>query len=259
MRAVPLRAAVMTTRPLILADLDDSLFQTRAKCGDWPEGSLRLMSRLEDGSPSGYATPRQQGLMAWLALGEVVPVTARSRAVLARVDIAQAPAICANGGCILTADGEPDDEWHSHLEALAQGSAPPAALYPELTANLPEGAYRHWLVSEDGLDLYIVIKSNHGDVPALTALSGALGRRLPSDWRIHANGNNLAFLPPWLNKRAAVRYMLERVRAETPERLVIGIGDSWSDAGFLDLADFAMIPTSAQLWQHIAHGHDWID
>ena len=36
------------TRPLILADLDDSLFQTRPKCGDWPEGDLRLMSRLPD-------------------------------------------------------------------------------------------------------------------------------------------------------------------------------------------------------------------
>lgn len=249
----------MTARPLILADLDDSLFQTLPKCGDWPEGSLRLMSRLEDGAPSGYATPPQQALMAWLAQGEVVPVTARSRAVLARVDIAQAPAICANGGCILTEDGEPDRAWHSQLEAQAQGSAAPGALYPELTADLPEGAFRHWVVSEDGLDLYIVIKSNHGDVPALEALAQERSPHLPQGWRIHANGNNLAFLPPWLNKRAAVRYMLENVRAATPERLVIGIGDSWSDAGFLDLADFAMIPTAAQLWQHIARGHDWID
>lgn len=249
----------MTARPLILADLDDSLFQTLPKCGDWPEGSLKQMSRLEDGSPSGYATPRQQGLMAWLAHGEVVPVTARSRAVLARVDIAQAPAICANGGCILLADGTPDPVWHRQLEAAAHSAAAPAALYPELTDALTDGAYRHWLVSEDGLDLYIVIKSNHGDVPGLTALAEALTPRLPQGWRIHANGNNLAFLPPWLNKRAAVRYMLEQVRAATPERLVVGIGDSWSDAGFLDLADMAMIPTAAQLWQHVARGHDWID
>ncbi len=26
----------MTPPPLILADLDDSLFQTAPKCGDWP-------------------------------------------------------------------------------------------------------------------------------------------------------------------------------------------------------------------------------
>jgi hypothetical protein len=249
----------MSPRPLILADLDDSLFQTRAKCGDWPDGALQLMSRLEDGTPSGYATPRQQALLTWLTIGELVPVTARSRAVLARVAIAQAPAICANGGCILTAGGTPDAQWHRRLEVAAADTAAPAALHRALTADLPEGAYRHWVVSENGLDLYIVIKSNHSDVAALGALADALRPRLPEGWRIHANGNNLAFLPPWLNKRAAVRYLLDTVRRETPERLVVGIGDSWSDAGFLDLCDFAMIPTQAQLWQHIARGHDWID
>lgn len=247
------------TAPLILADLDDSLFQTRPKCGDWPEAELRLMSRLADGSPSGYATPPQQALLSWLAQGELVPVTARARAVLARVDIAQAPAICANGGCILLADGMPDPVWHARLAAEAERGTAPAALYPALIAGLDEDAFRHWMVSEDGLDLYLVIKSNHGDVPALTALAESLAARLPEGWRIHANGNNLAFLPPWLSKRAAVRYFLEAVRAETPGRLVIGIGDSWSDAGFLDLTDMAMIPTQAQLWQHIARGHDWID
>lgn len=247
----------MTRPPLILADLDDSLFQTRGKCGDWPEERLRLMSRLADGSPSGYATPPQQGLLAWLAHGEIVPVTARSREVLARVVIPQAPAICANGGCIITAEGTPDPAWHAHLVAEAQRTEAPAALYPALTAGLDE-AFRHWLVSEDGLDLYIVIKSNHGDVPALITLAEALAERLPPGWRVHANGNNLAFLPPWLNKRAAVAYWLEPVRRDTPERLVVGIGDSWSDAGFLDLADMAMIPTAAQLWQHIARGHEWI-
>ncbi len=246
-------------RPLILADLDDSLFQTRPKCGDWPDGDLKLMSRLVDGSPSGYATPPQQALLGWLEQGELVPVTARARAVLARVDIAQAPAICANGGCILMADGAPDPVWHARLAAEAQRGTAPAALYPALIAGLDEDAFRHWMVSEDGLDLYLVIKSNHGDVPALDALADTLRPRLPAGWRIHANGNNLAFLPPWLNKRAAVRYVLETVRRENPERLVIGIGDSWSDAGFLDLTDMAMIPTQAQLWQHIARGHDWID
>jgi hypothetical protein len=246
------------TRPLILADLDDSLFQTRRKCGDWPEGDLKPMSRLADGTPSGYATPPQQALLGWLAQGELVPVTARARAVLARVDIAQAPAICANGGCILTADGTPDPVWHQRLAAEADGCEGPAALYPVLTDGL--GAeYRHWIVSENGLDLYLVIKSNTGDVPALTVLAEALRAALPEGWRIHANDNNLAFLPPWLSKRAAVRYLLEQVRKETPGRLVIGIGDSWSDAGFLDLTDMAMIPTQAQLWQHIARGHEWID
>ena len=159
---------------------------------------------------------------------------------------------------LITADGTPDPAWHARLTAEARGAEAPAALYPALTDGLGE-EYRHWIVSEDGLDLNLVIKSNVGDVPALSALAETLRKRLPQGWRIHANGNNLAFLPPWLSKRAAVRYMLDHVRSQNPGRLVLGIGDSWSDAGFLDLCDLAMIPTQAQLWQHIARGHEWID
>ena len=63
-------------------------------------------------------------------------------------------------------------------------------------------------------------------VPLSLLLAEALKPRLPQGWRIHANGNNLAFLPPWLSKRTAVRYMLEQVRCDTPERPVIGIGEA---------------------------------
>ncbi|WP_379922735.1 sucrose-6-phosphate hydrolase [Erythrobacter sp. R86502] len=249
----------MTMRPLILADLDDSLFQTRGKCGDWPDNSLRPMSCLVDGSPSGFATPPQQALLHWLEQGDMVPVTARSREVMARVDIAQAPAVCANGGCVLTADGTPDTVWHRHLESEARRSDAADTLYPDLTNGLDPVAFRHWVVSENGLPLYVVIKSNHGDERALADVADASTSKVPDGWRTHANGNNLAFLPPWLSKRAAVRYILDKVRRESPERLVIGIGDSWSDTGFLDLTDMAMMPTQGQLWQHIARGNEWVD
>lgn len=249
----------MTQRPLILVDLDDTLFQTRGKCGDWPDAALRPMSWLKDGEPSGYSTPRQRALLQWIGAGEIVPVTARSREVLARVEIAAAPAICANGGCILSADGQPDAIWHARLEKLAHGETGPAAIHAECTADLCSEAYRHWVVSENGLDLYAVIKSNKGDEAGLHRLGRTLGTRLPEGWRIHANGNNLAFLPPWLGKRQAAAYMLQQVRSETPERLVIAIGDSHSDAGFMDLADFAMLPTASQFWAAAVRGNEWVD
>lgn len=248
----------MTHPPLILADVDDTLFQTRGKCGDWPDAALTPMSWLADGSPSGFATPRQRALLGWLRHGEVVPVTARSRDVLARVHIEQAPAICANGGCIIGADGEPDRAWHEHLNALARDGIGPAALHREFTAGLDPAAYRHWVAGEAGLDLYVVIKSNLPELDGLNALAAELTKRLPDGWRTHANGNNLAFLPPWLGKRPAVAYWLEQVRAETPERLVVGAGDSHSDAGFLDLTDIAMVPTASQLWAEIVAGNTWV-
>lgn len=247
----------MTSRPLILADLDDTLFQTRGKCGEWPDDALTVMSTLKDGSPSGYATPPQRALLEWLRVGDVVPVTARSREVLARVDIEQAPAICANGGCIITADGELDAEWHNRLSELSQGSNSPAAIYADFTAGLTDD-FRHWVVSEAGLDLYAVIKSNLADLSGLNALAETLTPRLPEGWRCHLNGNNCAFLPPWLGKRQATEYMLENIRAETPERLLIGVADSHSDAGFLDLTDIAMLPTASQLWAETVADNEWV-
>lgn len=245
--------------PLILADLDDTLFQTRGKCGDWADKDLTVMSSLKDGSPSGYATPRQRELLRWLQIGDVVPVTARSREVMQRVNIAQAPAICANGGCILTAQGEPDQVWHRQLEKLATQTIAPAQIHQDFTAGLSTEEYRHWVVSEGGLELYVVIKSNRGDEVSLHALGDALAQRLPEGWRIHANGNNLAFLPPWLGKRQAVEFMLQSLRAEAPERLVIGIGDSHSDAGYIDLCDIAMMPTGSQLWADTVRGNSWVE
>jgi hypothetical protein len=247
------------TRPLILADLDDTLFQTRGKCGDWPAAALKPMSWLADGSPSGFANPRQRALLEWLRHGEMVPVTARSREVLARVELEQAPAICANGGCIIGADGEPDHEWHAQLAAQSAGGVAPSQLHRDFTADLSPELFRHWVAAEDGHDLYVVIKSNLPDLSGLEALAAELTPRLPDGWRTHANGNNLAFLPPWLGKRQATAYWLERVRAETPERLVVGIADSHSDAGFLDLTDIAMLPTASQLWVELAAGNEWID
>lgn len=244
--------------PLILTDLDDTLFQTLEKCPSDRRG-LKQMSSLIDGSPSGFATPMQQYFLRWIESATVVPVTARGRDVLARVAIAQAPAIASNGGCILLADGALDLAWHENLAAQAANSAPVLDVYRLLTAPLCTTRFRHWSVEENGLDLYVVIKSNARDHEALAELEQELAATLPFGWRCHRNGNNLAYLPPWLSKRHAVHYMIEAVRAETPDRPVIGIGDSISDVGFMDLCDFAMAPTRSQLWADVVADNDWVD
>jgi len=244
--------------PVAFCDLDDSLFQTRPKCPEDETEGLRLMSRLADGSPSGYATVRQQNFLAWLRSGKIVPVTARGRSVLARVDIDQSPAICANGGCIVDARGEIDRAWHDRLSDEGRRTTAVGDVHAELTGSLSPADYRHWIVAEDGLDLYVVIKSNHDDTTGLAELGDRLGAALPDGWRLHANGNNLAFLPGWLNKRHAVAYLIDGVRAENPGVPLIGIGDSLSDAGFMDLCDFAVTPTNSQLWSAATRGNVWM-
>lgn len=241
---------------LILTDLDDTLFQTSRKC-PLDGGVLEIMSYLANGEESGFATQRQQRLLGWLRKGHVVPVTARSRDVLARVNVEQTPAICSNGGCIVAPNGSIDLEWQSILEGKAQTEASVSDVYAAMASLLTRENYRHWVVREGDFDLYLVVKSNIDDGEILGDAEGELATCKPADWRTHRNGNNLAFLPPWLNKRDAAQYVIDDFRAGDPQRLIVGIGDSHSDVGFMDLCDYAMTPTTSQLWQHVTSENAW--
>ena len=147
----------MKKLPIILTDLDDTLFQTKRKIGEGNQDNLAVMSTLEDGVESGYATPIQQSLLYWMRIGVVIPVTARSREVMARVNIDQAPAICSNGGCIITNDGEIDRQWHDQLKKQNKDS-----LYffhdvlEEIIKKQAIPDIRYWMVSEEDLPLYLV-------------------------------------------------------------------------------------------------------
>lgn len=244
--------------PLVFADCDDTLFQTARKCPNGTSDGLKCMSTLVDGTPSGFATARQTSFLEWLRAGAVVPVTARSREVLGRVDIEQAPAVVSNGGCIVGADNKIDQEWHARLAMLSGDGPSISEVYAQVTQGLSSDAYRHWIVTENGLDLYIVIKSNRDDDEALADLGRTFGSAIPDRWRIHGNGNNLALLPGWLNKRNAVAYLIEMHRAQSPDTPIIGVGDSSSDVGFMDLCDFAVAPTSSQLWKSVTQDNSWV-
>jgi len=243
-------------RPLILTDLDDTLFQTARKC---PEdmGEAKVMSYLNDGSVSGLASERQTRFAAWLRMGTLVPVTARSREVLARVEIEQSPAICANGGCIITRTGEVDQDWHRLLVTRSIEIQPISMIYRLVTEGLSAQTYRHWIVSEGDLELYFVIKTNGEDLSVLDGAEELAEMHVPPGWRIHRNGNNLAVLPGWLNKRHAAAYFIALYRASNPYLPVIGIGDSHSDVGFMDLCDFAITPTNSQVWSLVKKGNVW--
>lgn len=236
-------------RAIALVDLDDTLFQTLRKCpAEVPPEALTPLGFARDGSPLSYATPRQRSLIAWL--GEtclLVPVTARSRDALGRVRIESHAAICAHGGMIIGRDGQPDADWAAEIAAAA---APHQALLAHLDARAREadpGLSVRILTEDGGPGLYLLLKHPAGDEAALGAAVDALVADVPPDWTVHRNGNNAAFLPPYLGKRPAVAWLLTRMRALHPHLPVIGIGDSLTDAPFMALCDFAMMPQGSQL------------
>jgi hypothetical protein len=239
-------------RAIALVDLDDTLFQTLRKCPpDVPADRLTALGFAKDGEPLSFATPRQTSLIAWLSeTAWLVPVTARGRDALMRAHVPFTAAICAHGGIILNEDGEVDADWHAHAEAQS------AALQPELEAlrvrvsaeaGRQGAALRVRVLNEGDLGLYVLAKHEETDEDALHAVIDAALPHVPPGWTVHRNGNNAALMPPWLGKQHAVEALLPRLRAAHPDAPVIGIGDSLTDAPFMALCDYAMMPRGSQL------------
>lgn len=238
-------------RPLVFVDLDDTLFQTARKMGaDTP----RVAATLDVNSqPNGYMNPVQQSFVQWLlGCADVVPVTARSVEAYSRVQLAFTQgAVCSHGGVILTPDGQIDAAWHQHMsdalaayqQRLPQLCETALAIGQELQVSL-----RGWVVEEQGLQNYVVIKHNDGlDSDLHKVRDLARERGLLEGMHVHGNGNNLAFLPDGLAKRLAVEHWLQRDRLINGERPVLGFGDSITDLGFMDLCTFWATPAQSQL------------
>jgi len=232
-----------------LVDLDDTLFQTVRKCP--PDVAVEALTPLgfdKDGAPLSYATPRQMRFLAWLAeTTHMVPVTARSLDALRRVRIPFAAAVCAHGGVILDDRGAPDPIWAAWVAGEAAAHADELdGLAAAITAQ-GDPAIRVRVLAEDGVPLYVLAKHADADADALYRLVDAAVPVLPPGWTGHRNGNNVALMPPYLGKARAVAHLLPGLRARFPDAPVIGVGDSLTDAPFMALCDFAMLPTGSQL------------
>ena len=239
-------------RAIALVDLDDTLFQTLRKCPpDVPAERLTALGFATDGSPLSYATPRQMQLIEWLSeTAWLVPVTARSRDALMRARLPFTAAICAHGGVIIGEDGKVDAQWHAH--AVRQSAAYQADLealcaWVAGEAQRQVAALRVRVLQEGELGLYVLAKHEEVDETALHDVIDAVAGEVPAGWTIHRNGNNAALMPPWLGKAHAVAALLPKLRAAHPDAPVIGIGDSLTDAPYMALCDFAMMPRGSQL------------
>jgi hypothetical protein len=246
-------------RAISLVDLDDTLFQTLRKCPpDMAVETLTPVGFTADGAPISYATSAQRAFIEWLTdTTHFVPVTARSLAALRRVRLPYGAAVCAHGGMILDENGDVDLEWDAHIRTQATAhsttiNALVAALNDAATkASLPVHAR---VQMEGDIGLYPLARHEAADVVALNAVANGVLDQLPEGWTDHRNSNVIAFLPPFLGKQHAVARILPALRARHTDAMVIGIGDSLTDALFMDLCDFAMMPNASQLARAVKTG-----
>ncbi|GAB2953388.1 hypothetical protein GCM10011328_33030 [Hafnia psychrotolerans] len=255
--------ANIATRPLIFTDLDDTLFQTGRKITDACERQLSVPGALDRSlAPRSFMTPRQHNLVQWmLDSAETIPVTARGTEEIARVCIPfDSWAITTHGAVILTPTGQADPQWQQLITEQMRSFLPRLlALEQHLSRMLsdPQAVSPHLPVEagwcrmneEYGMPVYLVMKVNDSQhLIALNHYADWVSQTFDLDgFYVHRNGNNVAWLPKCIEKAHAVKFLLEKLRAENPARPALGFGDSLSDLSFMQQCDFLAIPQRSQL------------
>lgn len=229
---------------IVFTDLDDTLFTSLRKAP--PGDSHRPVAYLRDGAPISYASATQQAWLAhWQEHALVIPVTARNLDAYRRVRLDfRHHAILNYGGLILNPDGHIDATWQAHSAAQAvQSQARLQALADRATAWGEDLHIR--LIHDQGICFYLLIKSHSG--APLDAVAADLAAQLQVGEQLHHNGNNLAILPPWLDKAHAVAHVQALYRQQYGAIISVGMGDSRIDLAFMRQCDFLLTPQHSQI------------
>lgn len=254
-------------KTFLFTDLDDTLFQTLAKCP--PGQDLAAAAFLADGRANSFSTPRQRALLELFAAhATIIPTTARDLASYQRVALPigfTSYSILNFGGLVLRPDGRLDADWFDLMQAdMAEAREGLLEIVRRLDAycthkGLPNRAR---IISDAGIEFFALLKDPEKNLSRLNAIEEAviqpwLGHG-GKDFVLHTNGNNHAILPKSLDKSRAVAYLGNLLRAEHGDILTLGMGDSRSDGPFLALCDYAITPRNSQLANSCFRQFDWV-
>ena len=242
----------------IFLDLDDTVFQTLRKCEFGADDSrLQVRAYLPDGTPNSFATHKQQWLWDWLSQGfKIVPVTARDVGAFERCTLPfQEEVVLNHGAVILNKQRQLDKGW---LDIIMQTLPAYHEKLFDLWAEIEHYAQQHpnfkpRLVNDFAITWYGYIKHTDRTEATLKNLLDEIIKPhssiLDGSLYWHLNGNNLAVLPKIINKEDAVRYLLTHYKHKYSDLLTFGAGDSRTDAAFIALCDYALIPKNTQLFR----------
>lgn len=237
-------------RPLVLTDLDDTLFVNQRKLPEDFSGSFLPVVEDTDDRVSGM-TAKQVSFFRWIvATADVVPVTARSLEAFRRIslDFGNGWKIAGNGAVVISPDGEVDRDWKD----LISGELADSADDLETTAASALAWCREFDVevtvkrySEHGLQ-HCVLLSHAGDKMNIMDMVAGQMTRHRDMLHVHYNSGVLAFTAMPVSKRRAVEYVMSKIDG-LDERVVLGFGDSLSDMPFMSACDFMGAPAGCQI------------
>lgn len=267
MNPLPLKTPAMKT--LLFLDLDDTVLQTRHKAlrhHGVDDAALTATAYLADGQAHGFTTPAQRHFLHLMRGCSMIPTTARSLDSYQRVQLGMAApewgtpewVILNHGGTLLDAALQPHPDWQAHMQGVMQPWLPVLedlrqVMEPWLAQHTPSLYVR--LIGDMGQTFYVLVKDqlklHASTLPQL--IDDFLQPWLAPypELVVHHNGNNLTVMPKALDKAHAVAFLIDHYRRNHDELLILGAGDSQSDADFLKHCDYALIPKHAQLMHRL--------
>lgn len=246
-------------KAIILSDLDDTFFQTKRKMLEASITPYRMAALDREAQPRSFMSESQANLVDWLlATSEVIPVTARGSDEFARIDIKfSSYKIACHGAVIINPDNSLNADWQKIVEQYIERLTPKILALKSKVEQLINDAEIYcgkkidaWarINEENGLPIYLVCKVRDSLQEAdLAILAEMVEKEFDlSDFYIHRNRNNLAFLPKLIAKENATKYLLEHLIV-TQGRPILSFGDSFSDLPFMALSDFLCVPRYSQV------------
>lgn len=234
----------------IFTDLDDTLFQTRMKCG---EGAVFDAACDKEGKVLSYHTEEQLALLGLFRSATLIPVTGRNLDALNRIRSVEFPwlRVTSHGALVLDDKARLLPSWECLVEAeipIWKVRFEEAVAHAQDIIGRKKLSLRAKVIHDQGIPVYVSIKGDSDEVVRMA-------EAFRSFWRegiIHCNGHNLALLPPFASKAKAVEHIMEIIReqASSPP-LFVGFGDSVTDIPFLKLCHFALTPQNCQIHQQV--------
>ena len=233
----------MPNRIFFFSDIDDTLIQTRRKT-DFEQSTI-VGGYTKEGVENSFFYEGTKLFIDTLMDAKItfIPTTARNRDSYQRTifaDDKRIKYVILNFGAMVLIDGEIDEKWQSHIQkAYAQ------IISIEKLNHLLLDAFKATEVELvvkiiDNFYISIYNKFNLDDKGVLTEVKEILEQFLKehNDFYLYENDNSFALLPNFLNKKFAVKYLMDTHKPI----LTLGAGDNSTDLDFMDLTSFRIVP-----------------
>jgi hypothetical protein len=236
----------------IFADLDNSLMFGDKSTGEITAEALHTICKDTKGKPASFVNDKQlRFLRCILAMGELVPTTARSTRSFNLVDLNhRGYAIVSHGSIILTPEGTPEPRWLQRTQTLAE---PERENFNLILKSLKEHGdslgieANERIVSDYDLPIFLKASVPKQSGVNLSALLNRLEEELPlPGWRFSDHEYYIEIVPPYSRKELAVQWFLDEI-ADKNRSFTVAIGDMLTDLAFAGLCDYLLTPSNSQI------------